>query len=115
MKTGEIIKAYRERMSLSQEAVASFLQIKRETLSYYENNPDGRAEAPLEVLEKLADLYGADLADFFEDDSNQLKANLAFAFRVTNLIENDLNEIAQFRKVVKNYLKIMDLEKSHAS
>lgn len=115
MKTGEVIKAYRERMNLSQEAVASFLQIKRETLSYYENNPDGRAEAPLEVLEKLADLYGADLADFFEDDANQLKVNLAFAFRATNLIENDLNEIAQFRKVVKNYLKIIDLEKSHAS
>ena len=70
--------------------MASFLDIKRETLSYYENNPDGRAEAPLEVLEKLADLYGADLADFFEEDTNQLKANLAFAFRATDLKENDL-------------------------
>ncbi|MEO6903705.1 MAG: helix-turn-helix transcriptional regulator [Bacteroidia bacterium] len=115
MKTGEVIKAYRERMNLSQEAVATFLDIKRETLSYYENNTDGRAEAPLEVLEKLADLYGTDLADFFENDASQLKANLAFAFRATNLKENDLSEIAQFRKVIKNYLKIINLENNHAS
>lgn len=114
MKTGEIIRAYRERMGLSQEIVASFLGIKRETLSYYENNPDGRNQASLEVLEKLANLYGVDLADFFEDDIKQLNANLAFAFRATDLNENDLNEIAQFRKVVKNYLKIIDLE-NHAS
>jgi transcriptional regulator with XRE-family HTH domain len=115
MKTGEVIKAYRERMNLSQATVASFLNIKRETLSYYENNPEGRMEAPLEVLEKLADLYGANLADFFEEDTNQLKANLAFAFRATDLKQNDLNEIASFRRVVKNYLKILELEKSHAS
>lgn len=114
MKTGEIIKAYRERVNLSQESVASFLNIKRETLSYYENNTDGRAEAPLEVLEKLADLYGVDLADFFEEDAVQQKANLAFAFRATDLKDCDLKEIAQFRKVVKNYLKLIDLEKRHA-
>lgn len=114
MKTSEVIKAYRERMNLSQEAVASFLEIKRETLSYYENNTDGRAEAPLEVLEKLADLFGVDLTDFFENDANQLNANLAFAFRAVDLKENDLIEIAQFRRVVKNYLKIVDFEKSNA-
>ncbi len=115
MKTGEIIRAYRERMNLSQEAVASFLDIKRETLSYYENSTDGRAEAPLDVLEKLADLYGVDLTDFFENDASQLKANLAFAFRASDLKENDLSQIAQFRKVVKNYIKLIDLEKNHAS
>lgn len=115
MKTGELIKAYRERMGLSQEAVASFLGIKRETLSYYENSPDGRPDAPLEVLEKLADLFGVDLSDFFEEDTKQLKANLAFAFRAKDLKDSDLNEIARFRKVVKNYLKIIDLEKSHAA
>ena len=67
------------------------------------------------MLEKLADLFGVDLADFFEEDSNQIKANLAFAFRATDLQEKDLNEIASFRRVVKNYLKIIDLEKSYDS
>jgi hypothetical protein len=28
--------------------------------------------------------------------------------------ENDMKMLAQFRKVVKNYLKIVELEKEHA-
>ena len=107
MTTGAILKAFREGNNLSQEMVASFLSIKRELLSYYEN--DSR-EAPIEVMEKLANLYGADLADFFETENNQIKANIAFAFRANGIEETDLNQIAEFRKVVKNYFKIIALE-----
>jgi DNA-binding XRE family transcriptional regulator len=78
MTTGAILKAFRERNNLSQETVASFLEIKRETLSYYES--DNR-EASLNTLEKLADLYRAELTDFFETDCNQIQSNIAFAFR----------------------------------
>jgi transcriptional regulator with XRE-family HTH domain len=107
MTTGTILKACREGNNLSQEAVASFLSIKRELLSYYESDT---REAPLDVLEKLANLYGADLADFFETENNQIKANIAFAFRANGIEESDLNQIAQFRKAVKNYFKIIELE-----
>ncbi|SFD75252.1 Helix-turn-helix [Chitinophaga sp. CF118] len=110
MTTGAILKAFRERNNLSQEDVASFLSVKREVLSYYEN--DSR-EAPLDVLEKLADLYGADLTDFFETEYNQVKANIAFAFRANGIEKSDLSEIAQFRKVVKNYFKILELERNN--
>ena len=112
MTTGAILKAFRERNNLSQEAVVSFLGIKnREILSYYEN--DSR-EAPLEILEKLADLYGAELADFFEPENEQVHTSIAFAFRANGIKDADLNEIAQFRKVVKNYFKIIELEKNYA-
>lgn len=112
MTTGAILKAFRERNNLSQEAVASFLGIKnREVLSYYENDT---REAPLEILEKLADLYGAELADFFETENEQVQANVAFAFRADGICDADLNAIAQFRKVVKNYFKIIELEKNYA-
>ena len=107
MTTGAILKAFREGNNLSQEEVASFLGIKRELLSYYEN--DSR-EAPVDVLEKLANLYGADLADFFETETNQIKTNIAFAFRANGIEESDLDQIAQFRKAVKNYFKIIELE-----
>ncbi|MCO4291352.1 helix-turn-helix transcriptional regulator [Solitalea sp. MAHUQ-68] len=110
MTTGAILKAFRERNNLSQETVASFLGIRREMLSYYEN--DSR-EAPLDVLEKLADLYGADLADFFETDNDQIQANIAFAFRADGIHESDFYQISQFRKVVKNYFKILELELTH--
>lgn len=110
MTTGVILKAFREGNNLSQEVVASFLGIKRELLSYYES--DSR-EAPIDVLEKLANLYGADLADFFETENNQIKTNIAFAFRANGIEESDLNQIAQFRKAVKNYFKIIEIEKKN--
>jgi transcriptional regulator with XRE-family HTH domain len=108
MKSGQIIKAYREKMQLSQEAVAEFLKIKREVLSYYETES---RETPLEVFEKLSDLFGIGLDEFFEEDENQIKANVAFAFRANAILPEDLNAIADFRKVVKNYFKLLDLEK----
>ncbi len=110
MEIGPILKAYREKNDLSQEAVASFLGIKRELLSYYENNS---REPSKEVLENLANLYGAELVDFFETDLDHIKTNVAFAFRATNVNDTDLKQIAQFRKVVKNYLKIVELEKKN--
>ncbi len=110
MEIGQILKAFREKNNFSQEVVASFLGIKRELLSYYEN--DSR-EPSVEVLEKLADLYGAELADFFETDQNHINTNVAFAFRAANINSDDLKQLAQFRKVVKNYLKIVELEKEN--
>lgn len=106
MTTGETIKAYRERFGLNQEIVASFLKIKREMLSYYETDT---REAPLDVLEKLSDLFGIELADFFDDEGG-IQTNLAFAFRAEGLMEKDLEEIAAFKKVVKNYVKLISLE-----
>ena len=111
MTTGAILQAFRERNNLSQEVVASFLKIKREMLSYYEN--DSR-EVPLNVLEKLADLYGIQLADLFETERQQILANIAFAFRADGIKESDLIQIAGFRKVVKNYFKLIELEKTYA-
>jgi transcriptional regulator with XRE-family HTH domain len=111
MEIGQVLKAFRERNNFSQEAVASFLEIKRELLSYYEN--DSRKPS-VEVLEKLADLYGAELADFFERDKDHINTNVAFAFRATEVNENDMKELAHFRKVVKNYLKIVELGNQNA-
>jgi transcriptional regulator with XRE-family HTH domain len=106
MTQGEILKAFRERMNLSQEVVAAYLEVKREMLSYYENN---NREIPFTVLEKLTKLFGVALADFFETDLNQIRTNIDFAFRAEGITENDLLHIAQFRKVVKNYYKIRQL------
>ena len=111
MDIGKVLKVFREKNNFSQEAVASFLGIKRELLSYYEN--DSR-EASVEVLEKLADLYGTHLSEFFETDIDHIHTNVAFAFRASDVNESDMKELAQFRKVVKNYLKLVELEKEYA-
>jgi transcriptional regulator with XRE-family HTH domain len=108
MNTGEIIKAYRDKMELTQESVAKFLGIKREVLSYYENNT---REIPLNQLEKLSNLFGIELDEFFEENENLVNTNVACAFRASEIKQDDLQSISEFKKIVKNYFKILNLEK----
>lgn len=62
-------------------------------------------------LEKFADLLNVDLYDILynenfdiSDKVNQLKSNV----KKFNLEQNDLDNIAKFHKIVKNYLKISE-------
>jgi transcriptional regulator with XRE-family HTH domain len=106
-----IIRTLREKFGYSQDAVANFLEVKREMISYYET---GARDVPLEVLEKLADLFGVDLEIFFSDSIEEATTELAFAFRADELNENDLGSIAAFRRIIKNYQRITNLEKKDA-
>lgn len=111
LKTGAIIRTLREKFGYSQDAVANFLSVKREMISYYET---GSREVPLEVMERLADLFGVDLEIFFSENVEEVTTNLAFAFRANELNEKDLESIAAFRRVIKNYQRIKNLEKKNA-
>jgi len=103
---GRNVKSYRVINGFTQEAIAKFLDIKREMISYYEN---GSREIPFDVLTRLSDLYGVDLADFYEEDEIQLKENVTCAFRTDGFESEDLETIAHFKAVVKNYLKMNNL------
>lgn len=106
---GKNLKAFREANGFTQDAVADFLAIKREMISYYEN---GAREAPFDVLERLSDLYGAGLDNFYSEDENVVKENAACAFRTTGAENSDLEIIANFKAIVKNYLKMNRLLKT---
>jgi hypothetical protein len=41
-----------------------------------------------------------------ESNPDNATANIAFAFRAQNLTTEDLNSIAQFQKIVRNYMKM---------
>ena len=99
------IKRMREACRFTQEQVSQFLGIGRSAYSNYET---GDRELPLEVMEKLADLYGCDLLLLYEEDADIVKNMLTTAFRVDDLSADDMKQIADFKAVVKNYLK-MDL------
>lgn len=103
---GLIIKGFREKYDYTQDKLASFLGIKREMISFYEN---GEREVPIEVLEKLSDLFGVELEMFFVDDIEEAMAGVAFAYRKDELNAEDMQQIAAFGKIVKNYLKIKKL------
>lgn len=103
---GNNLKMLREANRFSQEQVSSFLGINRSTYSNYEL---GERETPLDVLEKASDLFGCELHLLFEGDRTVVENMLACAFRIDNLSDSDMAEIALFKNVVKNYLKLNEL------
>ena len=101
----ENIKRMREASKFTQEQVSKFLGIGRSAYSNYET---GDRELPLEIMEKLADLYGCDMFLLYEENADVVKNMLTTAFRVDNLSAEDMKQLADFKAVVKDYLK-MDL------
>jgi len=104
--TGLVIKGLREKYRYTQDKLAEYLGIKREMISFYEN--EGR-EIPLEVLEKMSDLFGVELDVFFVDNVDDALAEVVFAFRKDDMDNDDMDNMAAFGKIVKNYLKINNL------
>ncbi len=103
---GNNLKVLREANRLTQEKVADFLGVKRSTYSNYES---GEREAPIEVLESASKLFGCELSTLFSEDKNALQCMLACAFRADGLCESDMREVAAFKGVVMNYIKMLRL------
>lgn len=100
---GNNIKNFREKLGLKQDDLAVYLNINREEISYYET---GKRTIPTEVIAKSAKLFGIDEYDLFETDTESNNVKVAFAFRADALNHDDLNHIADFRKIVLNYLNM---------
>lgn len=100
---GEALKQLREANNFTQENVSDYLGIKRSTYSNYET---GDREAPLTVLDKLANLYGCDLYDLECEDKDVLQGVVACAFRVDSLSVEDMKQVAAFKQLVLNYVKM---------
>ncbi|NII27925.1 helix-turn-helix transcriptional regulator [Pseudoflavitalea sp. X16] len=105
-KTGLIMKSLREKFGYVQENVAEFLGVSRELVSMYETE---ERDVPIEVIEKLSNLFCVDPEAFFAETVEEAVAQVAFAFRKDEIDSKDLEEIAAFGKIVKNYLKIKKL------
>lgn len=105
MKTivGKNLRLLREKNDFTQIQVAEFLGIKRAAYSNYEL---GDREAPLDVLEKAADLLGCDLNLLFEENEKAVEEMLVCAFRVDGVSPKDMEEIARFKHLVKSYVKM---------
>jgi len=97
------IKEFRNRLGLTQDQLAEYLGVSRVEMNYYEN---GKRDTPKEIIPKLADLFGVDEFDLYEEDDAVNNLNIAFAFRANEISSEDLNVIAGFKKIALNYLKI---------
>lgn len=103
---GKNLQALRKKLGFTQEQVAEYLQINREELSYYET---GARSIPSALMSSLANLYGVDEYDFYEENLDLAKVNLALAFRAENIKPSDLEQIAKFKKIVRNYISMKSL------
>ncbi len=100
---GKNIQLLRKKMDLSQDVFAKYLGITREEVSYYEN---GRRLMPSALISKAAALLNVDEYDLFEEDPEFQTVNLALAFRADQIVQDDLPIIANFQKIVRNYINM---------
>ena len=103
MVVGRNLKALREANGYTQEQVANFLGIGR---SAYANYEAGERETPMEVMGRASELVGCELALLFDEDEQAAKNMLVCAFRADNLSVNDMKEVAAFKNIVLNYMKM---------
>ena len=102
------IKKMREASNYTQDNIAAFLGIGRSAYSNYET---GDRDFPLSYMDKLADLFGCDAYLMYEEDVNVVENMLTTAFRVDNLTSGDMEQIAAFKRVVKNSLMMDEMLK----
>lgn len=103
---GRNLQSLRQKLGFTQELVAEYLGITRVELSYYET---GSRAMPTALMAPLASLYGVDEYDFYEENLDLISVNLALAFRADSLKPSDLEQIAKFKKIVRNYLTMKSL------
>ncbi|MFD0749218.1 helix-turn-helix domain-containing protein [Mucilaginibacter calamicampi] len=102
------IRKFRERRGLTQDDLATYLKVKRPVISYWETG-ERDCNFDFEQLEKLAKIFNVDLADLLEENEGAQQLNYAFAFRSDGFTETDLESIADFQQIVKNYNKMKHL------
>jgi transcriptional regulator with XRE-family HTH domain len=96
---GERLRAVRRSSGFTQEQVANYLGVKRESISYLET---GERSASTVMLRRLADLYGYRLSYFLDEAVKEEGPQVAVAFRVADLSADDLPVIAQARRIASN-------------
>jgi transcriptional regulator with XRE-family HTH domain len=103
---GRNLRRMRTISEFTQDDVATALDITRSAYSNYES---GEREMPLNLMEKVADLFGCELYLFFEENPSE-DMILTTAFRIKGASHDDLQEIMHFKEIVKSYIKMELLE-----
>ena len=97
---GKRLAAARNSIGFTQEKVANYLGMKREVITYYET---GSRPVSTSTLAVLADLYGYKLTYFLEQDRHEEESpHVTMAFRAADLCDDDLNVIAEVKRIASN-------------
>jgi transcriptional regulator with XRE-family HTH domain len=96
---GSRLRAVRESSGFTQEQVAGYLDVKRESISYIET---GARPVSTVTLRKLADLYGYRMSYFLDAYAREDGPEVLVAFRVSDLSDEDFPVVAQARRIASN-------------
>jgi len=99
---GEKFKKLREESGLTQGQIAEYLSVNQSYISRYEKN---ERQLSVDLLEKIANLFGCSIEYFTSEDSQY--DPLSFALRASCITSEDLETIAAINKIALN-LRQMD-------
>ena len=97
MKIGEKIKTMRIAAGFNQSLIAQYLNVDQSLVSKIES---GERTVSTDVIKKIADLFGCQVSDFFDDESTP--TGLKVAFRASKLNCDDLQSIAAVNRIALN-------------
>jgi predicted transcriptional regulator len=105
---GKNIRDFREKLGYSIKNIANFLDVSEKTIELYE-----KAEKSITIihLEKLSDLFGVEEYSLFEPDAVNKIRSSTITIPKEKFNEEDLEQVAAFRKVIKNYIKMQEINK----
>ena len=101
-KMGAKIKDLRKAAKLSQSQLAAYLEVDQSYISKIEK---GERSIAVDMLEKIAYLFGSDLSYFLDEKSHV--SPLSIGFRTDGISKEDLQVIGTLNKLMLN-LRFVD-------
>lgn len=103
---GKNLQVLRKKQGFAHDQIAEYLEITPKELKDFEY---GRRYIPTSLMSLLANLYGVDKYDFYEEtlEIESIIPNLNF--RVDTIEASDLKHISSFKKIIRNYLEMLAL------
>lgn len=96
-RIGNHIKVFREQSGFTQKNIADYLQVDQSLVSMVET---GKQSLTVDMLEKLADLFGVSLKAFEEEGADV--RSLSFALRASEIDETDMETIRVIHRIALN-------------
>lgn len=103
---GGKLKKLRTQNNYTQEEISRILDVKREVISYYENDERQISSTNLETLLRF---YGLTKKEFLSND--EIEANIQVAYRKDDISVEEFEEIAWLNNFVANLNELKKMNK----
>lgn len=102
------IREARISLKLTQQHVADALELNQSTISQIEQ---GKKYVSSEEIVAFSNLFGLDISYFVDEESEDIKETVLTRLYGKSIHTSDKLAIAKFRKLYRNYRKLLDIKK----